>query len=111
MNVKQVLAITLVVLGVLTASTAQLNDLFGPTTTKAIVSISSLLMSILSGLLGVFSSQANTVKDVQAMDGVEKIVVNKDANQTLASLAVDPVNTKIEPAHNAEAAVTRTANQ
>lgn len=111
MNGKQILAIVVVVLGVVVASTAQLTDLVGPTTTKAIVSLASMLNSILAGVLAVFSSQSNTVKDVQAMDGVSKIVVNKDANQTLASLAVDPTNTKIEPAHNDEAAVTRTANQ
>jgi len=110
-NVKQVLAIVMVVLGVLTASTAQLTDLFGPGTTKAIVSLAGLVNSILAGILGIFSSQSNTVKDVQAMDGVEKIVVNKQANQTLATLAVDPTNLKIEPAHNDEAAINRTANQ
>jgi len=45
-NRNQVIGIVIVVLGVLTASTSQLTDLFGPGATKAIVSASTLLMSM-----------------------------------------------------------------
>lgn len=109
MNLNQIFAITLVVLGVLAASTAQLNDLVGPTATKTIVSIAGLLTSIISGILGVLTGQASQVKAVQAMPGVEKIVVNKEANQTLAALAIDPLQDKVEALPTDESAVTKTA--
>ena len=111
MNTKQILSLAIVVLGVLMVSTTQLTDIVGPTMTKTIVSLSSILNSILAGTLGVLTSQMNTVKDVQDMPGVDKIVVNKDANSTLANLAVDPANAKIESNAADQAAVQRTANQ
>lgn len=109
MNNKQILSIALVVLGVLTASAAQLTDLVGPAYTKVIISGASMLMSTLAGIQGLVSGQASLVKDVQAMPGVEKIVVNKDANANLATLAVDPAQPKIEVKPGAENAVSTTA--
>jgi hypothetical protein len=47
-------------------------------------------------VLAFMTGQANAVKAVQAMPGVEKIVVNQQANAALATLAVDPTQTKIE---------------
>jgi hypothetical protein len=44
------------------------------------------------------------------MPGVEKIIVNKQANQTLASLAVDPNQPKIETVPADKKAVQSTAN-
>ncbi len=108
-NAKQALAILIVVLGVLTASTAQLTDIFGPTATKLIVSISAILNSLLAGIMAVFTSQDNTVRDVQAMPGIEKIVVNERANTNLASMAVDPQNTKIEATPSSVEMVNQTA--
>lgn len=109
MNSKQILSTILVILGVLTASAAQLTDLFGPQVTKTIISVSTLLMSVLAGIQGVFSTQGSLVRDVQAMPGVEKILVNEKANDTLATLATDPLNLKIEAKPGAEAAVASTA--
>lgn len=109
MNVNQIFAIILVVLGVFVASAAQLADLLGPTTAKVIVSVSSLLMSILSGVLGVLTGQASQIKAVQAMPGVEKIVVNEKANQALAAIAVDPAQQKVEVMPKAVSAVNQTA--
>lgn len=109
MNAKQALSIALVVLGVLTASSAQLTDLIGPGWTKIVVSFCSLSMSILAGIQGLISSQTSLVKDVQAMPGVEKIVVNKDASTNLATLAIDPAQAKIEVKPGAEAAVQQKA--
>lgn len=109
MNAKQALSIALVVLGVLTASAAQLTELVGPGLTKIIVSFSTLTMSILAGIQGLISGQSSLVKDVQAMPGVEKIVVNKEASQTLASLAVDPTQEKIEVKSSDEVKVHNTA--
>lgn len=109
MNAKQALSIALVVLGVLTASAAQLTDLVGPGLTKIIISFSTLTMSILAGIQGLISSPSSSVKEVQAMPGVEKIVVNKEANSSLATLAVDPAQAKIEVKAGAEASVNATA--
>lgn len=97
LNSKQVIAIVIAVLGVLIGSTAQLTDLFGPSTTKAVVSIASLANSVLSSILAVITSQGSTVKDVLAMKGVENIDVNRQANPTLAALAMDPTVDKIAP--------------
>jgi drug/metabolite transporter (DMT)-like permease len=107
---KQILAIVIAVLGVLMASTAQLNDLLGPTLTKTVVSIASLTNSVLASILAVLASQGNLVTDVQAMPGVEKIMVNKEANSTLAGLAVSPVNSKIEAVAADAAAISATAH-
>lgn len=109
MNQKQVILIFLVVLGVLTASTAQLTDIFGPQNTKVIVSVAGLLNSTLAGILGIITGQGYTVREVQDMAGVEKIVVNKNANETLASLAVNPLNDKIESKPGDAAAISETA--
>lgn len=106
---KQWLAIALAVLAVLAASTAQLTELFGASAAKHVVSAANLLMGIMSGVLAALTGQANLVRDVQAMPGVEKIVVNAEANKTLASLAVDPVNDKIEPQAGLESAVRHAA--
>lgn len=108
MNAKQALSITLVVLGVMTASTSQMTEIFGVTTAKYIISIAGLLMSTLAGIQGVISSQGSLVKDVQAMPGIESIQVNKQANATLAALAIDP-STKVEIKPGAEQAVNATA--
>ncbi len=105
----QIFAIILAVLGVLGASTAQLTDLLGATEAKVIVTISSLLSSILSTILAVITGQGSQIAAVQAMPGIEKITVNAQANSTLASLAVDPANDKIESLPSAASAVAATA--
>lgn len=102
LTINQYISIALVILGVNVASTAQLTDLMGPQIAKYIVSLSGLLMSIVAGIQGIISGQASQVKAVQAMPGVETIVVNAKANQTLAGLAVDPAQLKIESLPQAE---------
>ncbi len=108
-NFNQALAISLVILGVLVASTSQLTDLFGPIVTKDIVSLASLLSSMLAGILGVYTGQSGQLKAVRDMPGIDKIIVNKDANTTLAQLAISPVENKIEASAKDTAAVTATA--
>lgn len=105
LNRSQVIAISIAVLGVLMVSTSQLTDLFGPTATKSIVSVASLLNSILGSTLAIITSQGGQVRDVLAMPGVEKINVNANANQTLAAIAVDPLINKISPTPAAQAQV------
>lgn len=109
LNRGQVLSITIAILGVLVASNAQLTDLFGVVATKYVVSGATLSMSILAGVNTVLQSQGSQLAAVQEMPGVDKIVVNSQANATLATMAVDPANTKIEPTAAAQSAVNATA--
>lgn len=109
LNRNQIIAIVIAVLGVMIGSTAQLTDLFGATATKSIISVASLLNSVLSSILAVITSQGNTVKDVLSMTGVEHLSVNKQANTTLANMAVDPTLNKIAPTQDAMATVIQTA--
>lgn len=97
LNRNQVLAITIGVLSALAVSTAQLTDIFGPGAAKTIISVAGLLNSILSSILAGSTGQSGIIKDALAMPGVENIQVNRQANQTLASIAVDPAQDKIQP--------------
>jgi len=107
----QWIGIILAVNGALTGATAQLTDLFGPTIAKDIVSVASLASAILGGIITSMSGQAAQVKSVLAMPGVEKVTVNAQANQTLASMAVDPNVDKIAPTQAAMTDVTKTATK
>ena len=109
LNQNQVIAIIVAVMSVLSGATAQLTDLFGAVVAKDIVSVSGLVTAALSAILAVVTSQGSQVRGVLAMPGVEKISVNAQANQTLASLAVDPNVNKIAPTQAAMADVTATA--
>lgn len=97
LNFKQILSIVMVVLGVLMASTAQLTDLFGPGTTKAIVGIAGMLNSTLAGILAIFNSQSNTIKDVVNMANdpkspVQGIITTDDKQgQELAKSIKGPI--------------------
>lgn len=93
---KQVIGIVIAVLSVLMVSTAQLQDLFGPTLAKAITSVAGLLNAILGSALATITSQAATVRDASNTTGVEPIRINKDAPQSIAALAVDPTMNNIE---------------
>lgn len=99
----------LAILGVLGASTVQLTDLLGPALAKTVVTISNLAMTIMSAIMVPMTGQTAQVRAVQAMPGVDKIVVNEKANPALATLAVDPVNPKIEATAQATATVIETA--
>lgn len=97
LNRNQVLAITIAILSAMAASTAQLTDIFGPGVAKTVISSAGLLNSALSAILAVITSQSGIVRDTLAMPGVENIQINRQANQTLASIAVDPLQDKIQP--------------
>lgn len=90
-------------------ATAQLTTLFGAAGATYVASA----CAIVSGLAGVFlmatTGQSAQVKQVLAMPGVEKISVNSQANQTLASIAIDPKADKIAPTQAALVDVTKTA--
>lgn len=109
MTSKQWLSIVMVVLGVLTASTAQLTDLFGDNAARLVISVASMLNSILAGVLAVITGQGATVREVEAMPGIEQIVVNRQAGTTLATMVQDSKEEKIKAKKGDEQAIKDTA--
>lgn len=93
---KQILSIVAAVVSALMLATTQLTDIFGASTAKLIVSGAALANMIISSIVAAVTGQASLVKDVQAMPGVSRIVVNDQANSTLAAVAADPTNTKVQ---------------
>ena len=115
MNTAQKLALTIGILGFVATGSTQLTDIFSPfgslapLIVKEIVSLSGFATGVLGIVLTFTTGQSGMVKSVQAMPGVEKIVVNEQANATLATLAVDPTQAKIETVPSALPAVQATA--
>lgn len=105
----QIIAMILVLLAVIGGGSAQLTDIFGAGVTKILVSLSTLGTGLLSGWMVILTGQGNIVQQVQAMPGIDKIVVNKQANPTLASLVVDEAQPKIEAAPGADQMLAQTA--
>ena len=92
---KQIIAIVAAVVSALMLATTQLTDIFGASMAKTIVSMASLLNLILNSIIAALSGQASLVQDVRSMPGVDKVLVNDQANPTLAKLATDPNEPKI----------------
>ena len=111
----QKIGLAIGVLGFLATAGTQLTDIFAPfgsaapVIVKEIVSVSGLISGILGIVLAFLTGQTNTIKAVQDMPGVEKIIVNSQANATLATLAVDPAQPKIEVKPDAQIQVEATA--
>lgn len=111
----QKIALAIAVLGFAAAAGPQLTDIFAPfgsiapVIVKEIVSVAGFVSGILGVVLSFATGQASQVKAVQAMPGIEKIVVNSQANAALATLAVDPEQDKIETVPGSEKAVQKTA--
>lgn len=82
--------------GGLITGAALLQTLFGQDLTIKIVAGLGIFGIMLNSIGAAVSGQANLVKDVQAMPGVSKIVVNDQANSALVAVANDPTNTKVE---------------
>ncbi len=74
---------------------ALLQTLFGQDITLKIVAVLGILGIIINSVSGAVNGQANLVKQVAAMPGVEKITVNATANTTLASVATDAAQPKV----------------
>lgn len=96
-------------IGGLITGAALLQQLFGQDLALHIVATLGIANIILGSVGAALSGQANLVKDVQAMPGVDRIRINETASPALAALAVDPANTKILPTPGAQAAITATA--
>jgi hypothetical protein len=105
----QIIGIMLAINGGMIGATAQLTDLFGAIVAKDIVSIASIGNIILGSIVTTLSGQGAQIRNVLAMPGVETIRVNSQANQTLAAIAVDPLQPKIEASPGAAAQVAQTA--
>jgi hypothetical protein len=101
----QWLGIILVINGALIGSTAQLSDLMGAKVAHIVVSVASLGNSVLGGLITFLSGQGAQIKSVLAMPGIESIKVNSQASPTLATIAIDENQPKIEPTPQADAKV------
>jgi hypothetical protein len=91
----QWLAIAILFFTVLTGGSAQLVELVGAGMTKAIIALSTLVTGFLAGLQIILGGQGQQIKDVRAMDGVAKVLINENANPTLAKIATDPTEPKV----------------
>jgi len=114
-NTAQKLALTIGILGFVATGGTQLTDIFAPLgslapiVVKEIVSLAGFVSGVLGIVLTFTTGQGSQIAAVQAMPGVSKIVVNEKANATLATLAVDTTQPKIEVAPSATQAVKATA--
>jgi hypothetical protein len=89
---------------------SQLADLtLSVITIKIILAAATLANGFLGGLVIMFGGQGAQIKNVLAMPGVERISVNSQANGTLATIAVDPNQSKIAPTPGAQTEVIATA--
>ncbi len=115
MTPVQKIALAIALLGFLAGAGTQLTDIFAPfgsiapLIVKEIVTISGFISGGLGIYLSFVTGTANQIQAVQAMPGVDKIVVNEKAGAALATLAVDPANNKIQTTPQAQQAVARTA--
>lgn len=92
---NQWLGIIIVILGVIAGGSAQLIEVVGPTVTKLMVSLATLLNTAMGGIIVILGGQNQQVIDVRRMPGVEKVLINENANQTLAAMATDPNEPKV----------------
>src|SRR5882757_4934386 len=92
---KQWFQIVSGVIGGLITGAALLQTLFGQALTIQIVAGLGVANIILSSVGTALSGQGNLVKDVAAMPGVEKVLVNANATPTLAQVATDSTQPKV----------------
>jgi hypothetical protein len=115
LTIVQKIALIIGVLGFTATAGTQLTDIFAPfgsyapLIVKEIVSVAGFASGVLGIVLAFITGQANAVRVVKAMPGVEGITVNAQASQALAALAVDPNEAKINIVPGAQDAVAQTA--
>lgn len=83
-----------IISGLITGA-ALMQTLFGQDLTIKIVAGLGILNIMLSSVGTVLSGQANLVRDVAAMPGVDRISVNTNATQELAQVATDSSQPKV----------------
>ncbi len=81
--------------GGLITGAALLQTLFGQDLTLKIVAVLGILGIIINSVSGALGGQANLVKEVAAMPGVEKVTVNASATSALAQVATDAAQPKV----------------
>lgn len=115
MTTVQKIALAIAMLGFLAGAGTQLTDIFAPfgsiapVIVKEIVTISGFISGGLGIYLSFVTGTASQIQAVQAMPGVDRIVVNEKASAALATMAVDPTNSKIQTSPQAQQAVRATA--
>lgn len=95
--------------GGLITGAALLQTLFGQDLTLKIVAVLGIIGIIINSVGTAVSGQADLVKDVRSMPGVEHIEINEKANTVLAAMAMDPNEPKIAPRESAARQVAATA--
>lgn len=95
MNIKLILNILSSINGGLITGAALFNPLIGQDMSLKAISVLGICQIIVSAINSNLSTQANTVAEVAAMPGVERISVNAQASSTLAQAAVDPLQPKV----------------
>lgn len=110
-NGKQIILVIGAIVSVLVVSTAQLTELLGPGLAKTIVTIAGLINMTLQSVGIALNTQMAQVHDVQAMPGVQNILVNAKASPTLAAMAADPSESKVVPTPEDAQAVALTARK
>lgn len=106
---NQLIGILTVVLSACVASTTYFTDTFGANVAHIIVGTAAFLNMVVGGIATILGAQSQQVRDVAAMPGIEKIQVNAQANQTLASIAVDTTQSKVAATPQAAPTVAATA--
>ncbi len=72
-----------------------MQTLLGQDATIKIVALLGIVNIILSSIGTALSGQANLVREVAAMPGVDRISVNAQAAPALAQVAIDPEQKKV----------------
>jgi hypothetical protein len=88
---------------------ALFQQLLGQEAALMVVAGLGIVNIVISSVGTALSGQAQLVRDVAAMPGVEKITVNAQANPTLAAVAVDQTVDKVSPTRQDMDVVTQTA--
>lgn len=88
---------------------ALLNPLFGQELSLKIVAGLGVLNIVINSISTALTGQAQLIKDVANMPGVERVEINAKANPTLAAVAVDPTVDKVAPIRADIDIVTQTA--
>lgn len=107
-NAKQVVLMILAMLSFTATGISAMENVIGVTAVKAVASIATFVGGLMAAAMTPFLSNAQTVKDVAELDGVQ-VRVGREATPQLAALAVDPANESISPARGQEAEVAQKA--
>lgn len=79
-----------------TASTPQLTTLFGAVAVPYIQAVCTLGSGALGVFVSVIGGSASQIRNVAALPGVESIKINSNALPSVAAIAVDPAQEKVD---------------